>query len=218
MHSPTHGLGGERVELALQLCTAGISQDSHLIQDQLHGARRLEVRVAFRPGANTSSYVWTNRIQAALGYGPGKPVLAGTRAKVPQVCVVIDTSGSMGAKDIEAAITETHGILKAVGAEIEFISGDIGIAAVGKVRQYKQLSRLIKGGGGTDFRPVFFELEKRPQKRRPEIAIYVTDGGGQAPDKAPDGMRVIWVLVGAHRVKPYTSRGQLDWGEIVEAV
>lgn len=201
----------------------GVWADAVLGQEKLPWqailAKKVKRAIAFRPGSNAWSYSWHNRRQASVGYGPGKPILPGCKAKVPHVAVVIDTSGSMGPKDIQDAVNETFGILKSVGADVEFVACDAGVQAVAKINaaSAKTLTKHMRGGGGTDFRPIFAEFEKRPERRRPEVLIYLTDGGGYAPDREPPGMRVVWTLIGKHRCTPLlASGGNVTWGEILE--
>lgn len=48
-----------------------------------------------------------------------------------------------------------------------------------------------KGGGGTDFRPIFPWIEKRGIQ--PACVVILTDGFGYFPDKAPD-VPVLWAM------------------------
>lgn len=175
-------------------------------------AKVMRATIAYRAGAIDRKYQHTSRRQAGIGYGVGKPRLPGLRAPVPSVAVVIDTSGSMGQGELEAAVAETAGVLKAVGSDIDFCACDAEVHSLASVRNYRDLSKHLKGGGGTDFRPPFEALDKR--KRRPEIVIFVTDGCGPAPAKQPEGMRTIWVLVGAHKTRPSFPSGA--WGDFIE--
>lgn len=176
-------------------------------------AKVMRATVAYRAGAVDRRYAHSSRRQAGIGYGVGKPRLPGLRAPVPQVAVVIDTSGSMGDGEIQAAVNETAGVLKAVGSDIEFCACDAAVHALAPIRNPRDISKLVKGGGGTDFRPPFIALDKR--KHRPEIVVFVTDGCGPAPAQQPDGMRTIWVLVGKHRTRPSFEGGK-GWGEFIE--
>lgn len=168
--------------------------------------------VAFRLGAVDFRYHRPSRRQSALGIGVGKPVLPALVQPVPQVGIAIDTSGSMSAKELSTSVSEAGGILRAVGAEVTFLACDASVGAVKKVRSEKELAESLVGGGGTDFAPVFRAVEKlRP---RPEILVYATDGCGPAPAEPPAGLRVIWLLVGSQRQRPWFPAG--EWGDFVE--
>jgi predicted metal-dependent peptidase len=47
----------------------------------------------------------------------------------------------------------------------------------------------MKGGGGTDFRPVFDRIAEEPEP--PNALVYLTDLYGSFPDQAP-AYPVIW--------------------------
>lgn len=165
--------------------------------------------VTFRPGAITTTWTRMGRKQAGLGYGNGCPVTPAWRAPVPNVAVVVDTSGSMGEAELQDAVNETAGILKAVNGAVEFIAIDAAVHSEVVIADPSQISKHLKGGGGTDFRPAFDRLcRNRPGKTRPEVIIFITDGCGPAPETPPVGCKVIWVLVG-----PYQSR-PVEWGEV----
>ena len=60
-----------------------------------------------------------------------------------------------------------------------------------------------KGGGGTDFRPVFRYLDEHPEPE-PDLLIFITDGDGDYPERAP-AYPVMWLV---------TPDGKIDvpWG------
>lgn len=170
--------------------------------------------VAYRPGATDYSFNRVSRRQGGLGFGPGRPVAPAMVTRVPNVAVAVDTSGSMGASELERALIESTAIMRAIGAEIQFVACDCKVHAIERVRSPKQLQASFKGGGGTSFVPVFHALEElRP---RPEVMIFITDGGGDAPRVAPKGTHVIWLLVGSHRMRPFYKGNAINWGEFIE--
>lgn len=180
-------------------------------------SRAVRAAVAYRPGA--VDYHWTrpSRRQAGVGYGPGKPIMPALRAPVPRVAVIIDTSGSMGTEELTEAMSETNGVLKAVGANIDFCACDAAVQHIKPVRNWRDVSKLMTGGGGTDFRPPLEAMAKR--KPRPDVVIFVTDGCGPAP-ATPPPFKVVWVLVGEHKQKPtagdWRSGEAVAYGEFVE--
>lgn len=176
-------------------------------------AKVMRTFVAYRAGAVDRKYQFPSRRQAGIGYGPGKPTLAGLRAPVPNVAILADTSGSMGQAEGEAVVNESTGILKATGADVTFIACDAAVHSFAKVRTPAELVKQIKGGGGTDFRPAFDAVDKI-KRNRPEVVVFITDGGGPAPALPPAGMRVIWVLVGGHKCHPSFPNG--EFGEFIE--
>lgn len=169
--------------------------------------RAVRGALAYRPGA--VDYHWTrpSRRQAGIGWGPGRPLLPALRAPVPSVCVAVDTSGSMGADELTSALSEMRGVLQATGAGVTFLACDARVHELREVERWQDAAKLLKGGGGTSFVPVFEELAGR--RRRPDVVVFVTDGCGPAPQEPPGWCKVIWVLVGPHR------RAPCAWGEAI---
>lgn len=163
--------------------------------------------IAWRSGAVNHRYDAPSRRQAGLGYGIGRPILPRLRTPVPRISIVVDTSGSMGTKEIGDALGEVQGILTAVGAEVDFCACDAAVHELRPVASIREAIASLKGGGGTDFRPAFTALEAR--KPRPEVIIFATDGYGPAPEVPPHGIRTIWLLVGGNENPP------AEWGDAV---
>ena len=65
-----------------------------------------------------------------------------------------------------------------------------------------------KGGGGTDFRPVFNEVEDRGID--PACVVYLTDGWGVYPEEEPP-YPVLWVLT----QEPSNPNYHPPFGEVV---
>ncbi len=170
-------------------------------------ARAVRGAIAYRPGAVDLHYTRPSRRQAGVGFGPGKPVLPALRAPVPRVAVIVDTSGSMGQEELLEAVSETRGVLDATGAHVTFCACDAAVHELQTVRHWKDVTKLLTGGGGTDFRPAIEAMEQ--QRPQPGVVIFITDGMGPAPAQPPP-FKVIWVLVGPYRQVPAT------WGECIE--
>lgn len=100
----------------------------------------------------------------------------------------VDTSGSVAGKELEAFFGCINGILKQTKPEaIHVVYCDAAVAntQVFKPSDYPIKSNKFKpkGGGGTDFRPVFDYVAKK--KLKPVALLYLTDMYGTFPDKAP---------------------------------
>ncbi len=151
---------------------------------------------AWRDGAVQHRYDAPSRRQAGLGFGPGRPVLPRLRMPVPNVTVIIDTSGSMSPHELGEAARETNGILKACGADVTLCTCDEAVSGVTKVRSVQEACARLKGGGETDMRPAFKAVVK--QRPRPDVIVCITDGhvGDGFPSKPIPGVKVIIVLVG----------------------
>ncbi len=178
--------------------------------------RAMRYGVAKVKGQLNFHYERPSRRQWAIGYGVGKPILPSMYAPVPRIGCFVDTSGSMGAEDLELAMSEIDGVIKATGASVVFGACDAEVhGRITKVQNVKQACDMLKGGGGTHFTPVFDELAKLPRSEKPHIVIFATDGGGPAPRNPPPNMIVIWVLVGDHAEVPWVEgnhRDRIKWG------
>lgn len=183
-------------------------------QDKLR--RAVRSGIAKIKGMVNFHYERPSRRQWAIGYGKGRPILPAMYAPQPRVGCFVDTSGSMGPDDLRIAMSEMGGVLKSSGAEVLYGVCDAQVhGKIEAVADIKQALGKLQGGGGTHFTPVFMELERMPREKRPHVVIFLTDGGGPAPDNPPQGMHVIWVLVGDHACVPWKEdgNGQISWGE-----
>lgn len=157
-------------------------------QDKL--SRAIRRTTSYRAGLVDYTYSRPSRRQASVGYGRGAPIMPSLRAPIPQVCVAVDTSGSMGTEGISRAASETAGILNAVGAAVDFVACDCEVHTMQKVRSPRQFASLFRGGGGTSFKPAFEAIEK--MRPRPNLIVFVTDGQGDAPAEPLAGIDTIW--------------------------
>jgi len=211
-HVEQHGVGS--VPLGLQRWAAEVTKPPKVPwREKLR--RLAQARISFRPGSSRATYAIKARRQAGLGYGLGAPQLTARVAQKPEVVLAIDTSGSMGQAEVERAVIEAEAVLKLLGHPVRFIACDAAVHAFTEVRNARELVAALRGGGGTDFRPVFSKLQNA--KPKIDVLIFITDGGGVAPATAPREYQVIWVLVGKHRCTPMTpSGGKITWGDVVD--
>lgn len=159
--------------------------------------------------AGATDYRWTHisRRQAGLGFGMGAPRLPALRGNLPSVAVIVDTSGSMGGDQLAEGLSETDGVLRALGAPIQFCAIDCDSEGVVKVRSWREAAVKLKGGGGTDMKPAFRMLLE--QRNPPSVAICITDGMIGDPGPAPAGMHVIWLLVGSTYTNDVSKFGEV---------
>ena len=131
-----------------------------------------------------------------------------SRAKKQSIEIVlaIDTSGST-TEDLPDFLAELRGMTSAFGEyKLTIIQCDI---AIHSVQEYSNDDPLPEDGfkfhgfGGTSFLAPFKYVDEKMDEA-PTVFIYLTDGFGQAPAKAPD-YPVIWCLTKGG-VKP------ADWG------
>lgn len=150
-------------------------------------------------GRDMSTWRKVNRRFVGSGiYMPGH-----VSESVGRILVGVDTSGSIGADDLRAFMSEVTGVAKQVAPQVlDLIYWDAEVAAHEKygVDELDALETKTKpkGGGGTAPSCVTHYLSKHSIK--PECAIILTDGwvgsdwGGQWP------CPVLWCIVGGNKV------------------
>ena len=109
-----------------------------------------------------------------------------------KVGIAIDTSGSVSEKDFQEFIAEMKGIQNCYKNEMTVMECDAQVQKVYQLKPYKQVDVKFKGRGGTDYEPVFKEIEEK-HKYRPELLIYFTDFYCTFPTKVPK-YKVLWVV------------------------
>lgn len=116
----------------------------------------------------------------------------GMRHPIPSIAMVVDVSGSMSEQNIQTAISEAQGVIKELSnTPVPVLAVD---AAVGCVKKVCDMRRMpLVGGGGTDMAHGIEEAAKL--KPKPSVIIVLTDGYTGWPQQAPDGTKVIAVLV-----------------------
>jgi hypothetical protein len=134
-------------------------------------------------------------------------VLPSLRQPLPQVAMVLDTSGSMSDGMLAQALGEVGGVLRSLGLgrrNLRVICCDA--QAYGHQRVLDAREVRLLGGGGTDMGAgLTAAAGLRP---RPDLVIVLTDGHTPWPRRAPDGMRVVVGLMDADGHTP-------DWATTV---
>jgi predicted metal-dependent peptidase len=136
-----------------------------------------------RPNRRTGSMRGRRVVQPAL------------RQPIPRVAVVVDTSGSMSALQLEQALAEIRGVLRGVsvtGEHLAVLSCDAAVRATQRV--FSASAVALVGGGGTDMGAgLIAAAALRPV---PDVVIVLTDGLTPWPSTAPAGRRVVVGLLG----------------------
>jgi predicted metal-dependent peptidase len=126
------------------------------------------------------------------------------------LCVALDTSGSIAAEELAQFVSEVDAIKGQIRARVTLHACDERLDPRGPWEfQYWEpvtLPREIGGGGGTRFVPVFEWIES--VRRTPDVLLYFTDAEGEFPQHAP-AFPVIWLVKGRGRV-PWGTRIQLN--------
>lgn len=118
--------------------------------------------------------------------------------KIRDFVIAIDTSGSTSGELVQILVQKTFNVLKSKDSffkkhEIHVIQCDAGIQEHVILKTESDVDRylknfVIKGLGGTDFRPVFEivdDLVKKKSLRNLKGLIYLTDGLGTFPNSVP---------------------------------
>lgn len=128
-----------------------------------------------------------------------------------EIAVAVDTSGSIAQEDIREFVSELSGIMVSVpDYRIHIFAADSKIQGYQEITPFDEIDKdIFKGGGGTDFRPVFQEIED--MGLQPAALVYLTDGDGEFPEMEPP-YPVLWLLRGEKDV-PFGIKYRFQAGE-----
>jgi predicted metal-dependent peptidase len=147
--------------------------------------------VAWTNGNTHYTYTRRSRRQSAVP----RVVLPGTRRPVPNVALIIDTSGSVDDTLLSRALGEVDGALTGLGvsgSSVTVLACDAAVHAVTRVR--KARDARLAGGGGTDMRAgIAAATELRP---KPDVLVVFTDGHTPWPHRPPPATAVIAAILG----------------------
>jgi predicted metal-dependent peptidase len=117
-------------------------------------------------------------------------VLPGFVRPVPELAVVIDTSGSMHEALLGQALAEVEGLVRGVGSgrhRLRVIPCDAAAHRVQRVTAAHQVELL--GGGGTNMGEGIEAAHRL--KPRPNVVVVLTDGYTPWPAEPPGGIKVV---------------------------
>ena len=124
--------------------------------------------------------------------------------------VALDTSGSISDEDIRQFVSEIDAIKSQVRARVTMHACDVRLVEGGpwvfEPWEEFQIPKKFKGGGGTEFSPVFDWVDQSDSQ--PDLLIYFTDAQGKFPEHEPH-YPVIWLVKGKAKV-PWGRRVQLN--------
>lgn len=147
------------------------------------------IRSFFARKVGNSAYNWRKPDKRMIQRDIFTPARSGFGCG--DVIVAVDTSGSIGQRELDLFFGEIRGILEDVKPQkIYLVWCDAQVHRVDELDSGADLSGLKPvGGGGTDFRPVFDWAEQ--SNVRADAIVYFTDMMGSFPDHAPE-TPVIW--------------------------
>jgi predicted metal-dependent peptidase len=128
-------------------------------------------------------------------------VLPSLRRPVPDVAVVVDTSGSMHDGLLAEALAEVERLLASVGVGVDrlrVLSCDTAASAAQRVTSARQVQ--LVGGGGTDMGAgIAAAAALRPA---PQVVVVLTDGHTPWPQRPPPRTRVVVGLLDGTALPP----------------
>ncbi len=141
--------------------------------------------------------------------------------------IAIDTSESCSGDVLRRFLERTFDILKegegfSSEINVHLVQCDARVQADTKIESLRQVPELmrgfyVRGGGGTDFRPVFAYVDRlRAEGELADLQglIYFTDGLGTFPDKPPDyDTAFVFLDDGSPtvpRVPPWAAKAVID--------
>lgn len=127
-----------------------------------------------------SDYTYSRRSRRQLLAQYQLPKLVEHR---PEVCVILDTSGSMNDL-MGVTVSETKSLLRSLGIErIWLLQADTRVRSKDRVGLNHLKEVPLKGGGGTSFDQAL--LEAGHLTPRPDFTVYLTDGWGSIHTTPP---------------------------------
>lgn len=117
-------------------------------------------------------------------------VLPTMQRPVPELAVVVDTSGSMNEALLGEALAQVQALLRTLGLarrRLPVLPCDVSVHAVQRVTAARQVELL--GGGGTNMGEGI-EAARR-LRPAPSVVVVLTDGCTPWPPAAPRGVRVV---------------------------
>lgn len=127
--------------------------------------------------------------------------LPGLHSDTLRLSIAIDTSGSVNQELLQVFMDEIESLTMSFSNfVIDVMVCDATLQFHKEFVSGEHLEFEIKGGGGTDFRPVFSKIESDlPQT---QLLLYFTDLQGTFPENSPD-YEVIWVCDSSNITPPF---------------
>jgi predicted metal-dependent peptidase len=167
-----------------------------LLKPQVDWREKLRAVVT---GMYPTDYTWRRFNRRLEGEGIYAPSIL--REGAGEIVVGIDTSGSIGKKELTTFFSELAAIAEEVIPEkVHILYIDAEVSGVDTFEAGDEIVARPRGGGGTDFRPAFKWTEDNGVS--PQALVYFTDMYGSFPD-APPHYPVIWVSTSNINTAPF---------------
>lgn len=129
--------------------------------------------------------------------------------QLPNILFAFDTSGSISEQFLGHMLAELNGLLALVrNSMIRVVCCDTQVQVVGDFHAHRRLDaqqHKLRGGGGTDFRPVFDYASRENRFRQ---LIFFTDTVGIFPATPPQDLNTLWLV-------PQDMTNQPPFGEVI---
>jgi len=146
-----------------------------------------------------NDYSWTRPNPRYFSLGIILPSLISE--ELPECAMAIDTSGSITKQQLDKFGAEASGVFAAYETLLRVFSCDARIQSEQEFRRADlPLVLELKGGGGTDFCPVFNIIQEKGYS--PACLIYLTDLYGRFPQQEPD-YPVLWISTTKDKKAPF---------------
>ena len=126
----------------------------------------------------------------------GTYMYPGNRIKTKlHLAIVVDTSGSMGSKELQLFRGLISRVQRELDPEITLFHSDTQVAKEEKIKSGGgkfTIPKKFHGRGGTDFNNVFDVIREKHYK--PDGVIFFTDGCGALDSSKADPYRVLWII------------------------
>jgi predicted metal-dependent peptidase len=208
----------DEIKIAEQQIKVGIAQAAEMARSQgmMTAAIEAMVGVLLKPVVNWREILrrfaaqvvptgvsWSRPNRRVLAHGIRLPGMI--KGGVGQLVIGIDTSGSIYADPAmtQQFLSEVTSICEEVKPEaIHVVFCDSKVKSAETFEHYDmtdmfgRLKSMVRGGGGTDFRPVFDWVDE--QGITPAALIYLTDMEGTFPT-CPPNYPVLWAKTTDHK-------------------
>lgn len=167
-----------------------------LLKPQVDWREKLRAVVT---GLYPTDYTWRKFNRRLAGEGVYAPSIV--RQGAGEIVVGIDTSGSIGKKELTTFFSELAAIAEEVIPEkVHILYIDAAISGVDVFEAGDEIVARPRGGGGTDFCPAFTWTEDNDVQ--PQALIYFTDMYGSFPKEVPP-YPVIWISTSDVSTAPF---------------